>query len=269
MWQSARVSVIVPAYDEALLISRMLSRVPPFVDAVYVIDDRSRDGTAEAVLRCGDARVRLIRHAENRGVGAAIATGYAAALADGADVLVVMAADDQMDPADLPRLLRPVVEGNAQYAKGNRFMHPRRKEMPFLRRNAGRVLSALTRLATGLHVDDTQCGYTALAAGAARSLPLSELWPRYGYPNDLLGLLAARGFSVLDVPVRPVYADEESGVRAWHFFTVVWVIARRSWLSATRDSDYAEMARSMMRSVQRSACSRSKQPSSSLGRSSR
>jgi hypothetical protein len=76
-------------------------------------------------------------------------------------------------------------------------------------------------------VSDTQCGYTALSARAARALPLDELWPRYGYPNDLLGLLAARGLCVVEVPVRPVYADEQSGIRPWHVFSVLSVIARR------------------------------------------
>lgn len=226
MLDTARLAVIVPAYREERLIARMLRRVPAAVDAVYVVDDASPDGTRDAALAVSDPRVRVVSHASNRGVGAAIATGYLAALADGHDVLAVMAGDDQMHPDDLAPLVRAVLAG-ADYAKGNRFRHPESRRMPFARRAAGELLSAATRFATGLAVSDTQCGYTALSARAARLLPLDELWPRYGYPNDLLGMLAARGFTVTEVPVRPVYADERSGVRPWHAATVLAVIARR------------------------------------------
>lgn len=227
MLDGARVAVIVPAYREERLIARMLARVPAEVDAVVVVDDASPDGTRDAALSVADGRVRVISHAVNRGVGAAIATGYRAALDAGHDVLVVMAGDDQMDPSDLAGLVRAVLSG-ADYAKGNRFRHAEARRMPFARRVAGEVLSAVTRLATGLAVSDTQCGYTALSARAARALPLEELWPRYGYPNDLLGMLAARGLTVTEVSVRPVYADERSGVRPWHALTVLGVIVRRA-----------------------------------------
>jgi glycosyltransferase involved in cell wall biosynthesis len=228
MLDGARVAVVVPAYCEERLIGRMLSRVPSEVDAVFVVDDASPDGTRRAALAVLDPRVTCVSHTVNRGVGAAIATGYRAALESGHDVLVVMAGDDQMHPDDLFPLVRAVLAG-ADYAKGNRFRHADARRMPLARRMAGEVLSALTRLATGLAVSDTQCGYTALSARAARSVPLSELWPRYGYPNDLLGMLAARGLTVAEVPVRPVYADERSGVRPWHAATVLGVIAHRAF----------------------------------------
>ncbi|HEY6561083.1 MAG TPA: glycosyltransferase family 2 protein [Polyangiaceae bacterium] len=234
MWKGARVAVIIPAYQEQRIILRTLRGIPGYVDRVYVVDDASSDDTASLVEGYADARVSLIRHAQNRGVGAAIATGYTAALNEGLEALAVMAADDQMHPDDLAPLIDAVVSGTADYAKGNRFAHPRATDMPFARRSAGRVLSALTRLATGLRVQDTQCGYTALSARTARTLSWSELWPRYGYPNDLLGLLAARGARVQDVPVRPVYADEDSGIRPWHAFSVAGVIARRWWRTRVR-----------------------------------
>jgi dolichol-phosphate mannosyltransferase len=195
--------------------------------------------------RCSDPRVTCLSHEVNRGVGAAIVTGYRAALADGHDVLVVMAGDDQMDPVDLEPLVRAVLAG-AAYAKGNRFAHAEAHRMPLLRRAGGELLSAATRAATGLAVSDTQCGYTALSASAARELPLEELYPRYGYPNDLLGMLAARGLSVVEVPVRPVYADEASGVRAWHAAAVLGVIARR-WARERRPQP--RTARSTMSSA--------------------
>lgn len=229
----ARIAVIVPAHGEERLLGRMLARVPGYVDGIYVVDDASTDGTFDVARASGDPRVRALRHTENQGVGAAIVTGYRGALADDHDVLAVMAGDDQMHPDDLAPLLRAVL-GGADYAKGNRFRHPDAGRMPLARRFGGEVLSLATRQASGLRVSDTQCGFTALSARAARSLPLGELWPRYGYPNDLLLLLAARGMRVAEVPVRPVYADETSGLRPWHAVRILGVIARR----------YARVARS-------------------------
>jgi glycosyltransferase involved in cell wall biosynthesis len=231
MWDGARVAVIVPAYQEERIIERMLRKLPPYLDHIYVVDDASSDATAARAAAVGDPRVRVLRHARNRGVGAAIGTGYQQALADDAQLLVVMAADDQMDPADLPPLLERVWQGGADYAKGNRFEHREARRMPLLRRLGSRVLSQLTRWATALEVSDTQCGYTVLSARAARGLPLSQLWPRYGYPNDLLGMLAAAGCRVVEEPVRPVYADERSGLRPYHMLVVSAVIVRRWWRS--------------------------------------
>jgi len=227
MWQSAKIAVVVPCFREARLIERTLAGMPAFVDLIVVVDDASDDGTAAVVLGAGDPRVELVVHAQNRGVGAAIVSGYRAALAADCDVLVVMAGDAQMAPEDLSEVATPVALGQASYVKGNRFRHAHRADMPLLRRVAGRLLALATRLATGLSVDDCQCGYTAISRAAAQRLPLDDLWPRFGYPNDLLGMLAARGLSVVEVPVRPVYGDEQSGVRAWHALSILLLIVRR------------------------------------------
>jgi glycosyltransferase involved in cell wall biosynthesis len=227
MWQSAKVAVVVPCFRESRLIARTVAGIPAFVDLVVVVDDASDDGTAGAVLALADPRVQLVEHAENRGVGAAIVSGYRAALAAGCDVFAVMAGDAQMAPEDLAGVVAPVALGHASYVKGNRFVHARSSDMPLARRFAGRMLALATRWATGLVVDDCQCGYTAISRAAVLRLPLEDLWPRFGYPNDLLGMLAARGLSVLEVPVRPVYADEQSGVRAWHALSILGLIARR------------------------------------------
>lgn len=249
MWHGARIAIVVPAYREARLIGRMLARVPSFADSLIVVDDASDDGTRDAALASGDPRVRVLRHATNSGVGAAIVSGYRAALAEGSQVLAVMAGDDQMHPDDLAGLIAPVVAGDADYVKGNRFAHPDARRMPTLRRAGGELLSFATRRATGLSVTDCQCGFTALSARMASQLPLDELWPRFGYPNDLLGMLAARNARVLEVPVRPVYADEQSGIRAFHVASILGLIARRYLKEApsrrrARDLDAAPRVRS-------------------------
>jgi dolichol-phosphate mannosyltransferase len=223
-----RIAVVIPAYCEARLIQRTLTTLPSFVDAIYVVDDASPDSTARAARAIADQRLRVIRHQTNQGVGAAIVTGYLEAAADQADVIAVMAGDAQMDPADLEAVVRPVLAGRADYVKGNRFWSAERRAMPWLRRIAGRALAAATRLASGLDVDDCQCGYTAISRHAIRLLPLGELWPRFGYPNDLLLLLAQHGLRVHEVEVRPIYRDEQSGVRPWHALLILGLLARRT-----------------------------------------
>jgi dolichol-phosphate mannosyltransferase len=225
--QAKRIAVVIPAYREERLIGRTLRGLPGFVDSVYVVDDGSPDDTSGAALAVADARVQVLRHAHNQGVGAAIVTGYRAALVERADVVAVMAGDAQMDPNDLPALLAPVLAGHADYVKGNRFLSSERRNMPWLRRVAGKALSLATRLASGLAVDDCQCGYTAIGRHALRTLPLGELWPGFGYPNDLLLLAAEHGLTVAEVKVRPLYGDEQSGVRAWHAALILGLIARR------------------------------------------
>jgi glycosyltransferase involved in cell wall biosynthesis len=242
MWKGKVIAVAIPAYEEERLLPRVIRYIPPWVDSVIVVDDASRDSTAAVARREDDPRVTVVRHATNRGVGAAIVTGYYRALAAGADVVAVMAGDDQMDPGDLARLVEPVASGSADYCKGNRFLHPERRRMPVLRRAAGRLLAAATRATTGLAIDDSQCGYTALAASAAARLPLSDLWPRYGYPNDLLALLADANLRVVEVPVRPVYGDERSGVRPWHVLTILGILARRRWPRSRKRGASAEEA---------------------------
>lgn len=228
MWRDQRICVVIPAYDEARWIARTLCGIPAFVDRVVLVDDASRDDTMQQARSVADPRVIRVRHAHNAGVGGAIVTGYLHALRHGADVMAVMAGDHQMLAEELPLLLDAVILGRADYAKGNRLSHPLARRMPLLRRWGSRALSALTRWSTGLAVGDCQCGYTALRATTAAALPLSELWPRYGYPNDLLALLAHHGARVSEVPVTPVYAGAASGLHAGHLLSIAWRIHRRT-----------------------------------------
>jgi glycosyltransferase involved in cell wall biosynthesis len=240
MWRDVTIAVVVPAYNEARHIARTLRTIPQFVDHIVVVDDGSSDATASVVASVGDARIDLVRHATNRGVGQALCTGYAKAFAEGAQIAAVMAGDGQMHPDDLAQLLAPLVEGDADYVKGDRLSHPEvRQRMPRARWLGNHVLSLGTRVATGLSIRDSQCGYTALHRRAAERVPWAKLWRGYGYPNDLLGLLSQTGARVRDIVVRPVYADETSGIGWRHAllvipFVLATVVVRRVLSAAQR-----------------------------------
>lgn len=237
MYRELRTAVVIPAFNERSKIVDTVASVPAFVDHVLVIDDASHDDTSReaeraALRRDEPATVEVIRHTANRGVGGAIITGYRRALAIGADVVAVMAGDGQMDPADLPGLLDPIASDDADYVKGNRFLHPAIwTAMPASRLLGNVVLSAATRVTSGYrHVFDSQCGYTAIHARALAAIELDQLFPRYGYPNDLLARLHVADMRVRDVPVRPIYgAAWRSGIHlgtALH--PIPWVLLR-SW----------------------------------------
>jgi glycosyltransferase involved in cell wall biosynthesis len=216
MYKGLRIAVVVPAFNEAGKIARTLRSIPGFVDHVFVVDDASQDGTGRIARRSQRRGLVVLDHARNRGVGAAIATGYAAAYEIGAEVTAVMAGDSQMDPADLTALVEPVASGRVDYAKGNRFAWPGvLRVMPTSRMLGNVVLSHLTRLASGYgRVFDSQCGYTAANRRALSVILAGSMFPRYGYPNDLLCRLGAYDARVADVPVRPVYGpDWHSGIR--------------------------------------------------------
>ncbi len=215
MYRGRRIAVVIPAFNEERAVASVVRSVPGFVDHVLVVDDASTDRTARAVRRGKRRGLELLCHPANRGVGAAIASGYRRALALGCDIAAVMAGDGQMDPLDLTALLDAVVDGRCDYAKGNRFAHPGTlSAMPPLRVVGNVVLSLLTKLTSGyLSLFDSQCGYTAASRSALEVIDRGGLFPRYGYPNDLLARLWAERLTVADVPVRAVYGrDWRSGI---------------------------------------------------------
>lgn len=228
MLDGATVAVVIPSYNEARWIGETVSTVPPYVDAIVVVDDASSDDTSARAREAGGDRVHVVRHPQNRGVGAAIASGYRTARELGADVIAVMAGDGQMHPDDLEGVVRPVIEGRFDYVKGDRLRGAGALgTMPFFRLVAGHALGFLTGVAIGQPgLTDSQCGYTAIASRILGDLDLASLWPRYGYPNDLLAMIARAGFSIGEVRVRPVYRGEASGVRPWHAGTVLYLISR-------------------------------------------
>jgi glycosyltransferase involved in cell wall biosynthesis len=225
--EGKRVAVVVPAHDEERLIGTTIGGIPSLVDRIIVVDDGSGDATAEAATGAGDDRVEVIRHERNRGVGAATVTGYERALEDAYDVVVVMNGDNQMDPEDLPTLVRPVVRGELDYAKANRLFTGQAWQLiPRTRYLGNAVLSMLTKIASGYwHVADSQSGYTVIAREMLAQLDLDDVYTDYGFPNDMLVHLNVWNARVRDFPSRPVYGvGERSGMRYRH------VVPRISWL---------------------------------------
>jgi glycosyltransferase involved in cell wall biosynthesis len=234
MYRGLRIAVVMPAFDEAAAIAEAIASVPAIVDQLIVVDDASRDDTA-AIALAQPRPLELIRHPTNRGVGASIVTGYQRVLAQvgGADVAVVMAGDGQMDPDDLPTLLDPIAEGRADYAKGNRFAFPEVwTQMPPSRLVGNLLLSMATKATSGYwRIFDSQCGYTAITRAALGAIEVDRLFPRYGYPNDMLARLHAAGMRVVDVPVRPIYGPAwKSGIRVPAVIGPVSRVLLRSWL---------------------------------------
>jgi glycosyltransferase involved in cell wall biosynthesis len=227
MLEGKRVGVVVPAHDEEALIGETLGGIPAFVDRILVVDDGSNDATVERARAFGDARVEVISHDRNRGVGAAIVTGYKRALEQDLDVVCVMAADNQMDPSDLATLVQPVARGELDYAKANRlFTGQAWVLIPRTRYIGNAILSMLTKIASGYwHVADSQSGYTAIARPMLAQLDLDRVYSGYGFPNDLLVHLNVWSARVRDFPSRPVYGvGERSGIKYRR------VVPRISWL---------------------------------------
>ena len=227
MLDGKSVAVVIPAYNEEALIRSTLAGVTCFVDRVFVVDDASYDGTAEAARAVGDGRVEVVRHERNGGVGAAIVSGYKRALGERIDVTAVMAADGQMAPEDLERLVRPVARGEVDYAKANRLLSGEAwRLIPRTRYLGNAVLSLLTKIASGYwHVADSQSGYTAVGRSMLEQLDLDRIYRGYGFPNDMLVHLNVWSARVRDFPSRPIYGvGERSGIR------LGTVIPRISWL---------------------------------------
>jgi glycosyltransferase involved in cell wall biosynthesis len=233
MFADLRVAVVVPAFNEELNVARTVRDVPAFVDHVLVVDDASHDRTFLEASRHRRSGLEVLQHPRNRGVGAAIATGYRRALELGVDAVAVMAGDGQMDPRDLPALLAPIVRGAADYVKGNRFA--RRdvwRVMPPARVAGNMALSFITKVTSGYwRLFDSQCGYTVASRRALAVIDAAGLFPRYGYPNDLLARLHAAGMRVEDVAVRAVYGPQwRSGIRLSTVIYPMSFVLMRSWM---------------------------------------
>ena len=262
MYRDHSIGVVVPAYNEKEFIGEVIKTMPEYVDRIYVVDDCSTDctwdeiqsaaqedceptftGNTEPLVADGGGsllaqraavhdpigRVIPIQHHENRGAGGSIKTGYLAALEDAVDIVPTVDGDGQMDLNQLPKLLDPIVEGEADYAKGNRLLYKDfRMEMPKFRFFGNSILTFLTKVASGYwKTMDPQNGYTAISRYALDNVGLSGMYEYYGYCNDLLVKLNTKGMRVADVAMPAVYGDEESSIEySTYIRKVSWMLLK-------------------------------------------
>lgn len=232
MYRDRLIGVVVPAYNEELLIARVIETMPDYVDRIYVIDDCSADQTFQAAARFSkDTRLELFRHPMNKGVGATIITGYRQALNDHMDIVAVMAGDNQMDPLHLKGLLDPLADGSADYSKGDRLSRPELTiGMSKWRRFGNRILTGLTRISSGYRqLQDPQNGYTAITKEMLIRLDLAKVYPRYGYCNDMLAKLNVLGAKVKDVQIPARYRQEKSKIKYGNYIRKVSFLLFRNF----------------------------------------
>lgn len=210
------VAVVIPSYRVRPHILGVIDAIGPEVASIFVVDDACPDESGRLVQeRCTDPRVTVIRRETNGGVGAAVKTGYVAALEAGSDIVVKLDGDGQMDPGRIPQLVRPILQGRADFTKGNRFFNPEDvRRMPKLRVLGNVGLSFLTKMSSGYwHVFDPTNGFTAIHREALRWLPLSKIADGYFFESDTLFRLGTLRAVVVDVPMPAFYGDEQSGLR--------------------------------------------------------
>lgn len=232
MYKNKRIAAVVPAFNEERQIIKVIDTMHPCVDAIVIINDASTDQTKsviEAKMK-ENSKIILLEHEVNQGVGGAIATGYKWTRDDEFDAVAVMAGDGQMDPADLPTLLDPVVTNQVDYSKANRLIYAGSKNIiPKKRFWGNTLLSLLTKVASGYwHISDSQTGYTVINKKVLHIIDWDKMYKRYGQPNDLLVRLNVHNFRVWDVPLKPIYnVGEQSKLQIKKIvFSVSFLLAR-------------------------------------------
>ncbi len=220
MFKGKKIGVVMPAFNEELLIAEAVTGVPEFVDKIFVINDCSKDRTREIIhgLAENDTRVVPIDHEVNKGLGQSLIDGYLASLDSDVEITAVMAGDNQMHPDDLHKLLDIIIDEGYDYVKGNRLLHADSDKMPRYRFFGNAILTILTKFATGYYsMMDPQCGYTAISNEALARIPIDKMTKGYGYNADILNMLNIKKSRVKDVEVRPVYDREKSKIKLWKY----------------------------------------------------
>lgn len=215
MLHNQKIAVVIPCYKVIAHIQGVIARIGPEVDAIYVVDDACPESSGKWVQsNIHDPRVKVIFHPENQGVGGAVLTGYTAALQDDCDCIVKLDGDGQMDATLLPQFVTPILLGQADYTKGNRFFNLEDvQSMPLVRLLGNAGLSFMCKASSGYwSVFDPTNGYTAISRHAASLLPMTKISKRYFFETDMLFRLGTFGAVVQDIPMRAVYGDEVSNL---------------------------------------------------------
>lgn len=210
-----KFAVVIPCYKVGETVLNVIAAIPNEITHIYVIDDACPIKSGDLVKsQCKDKRVNILWHAQNQGVGGAVMTGYKQALEDGCDIIVKVDGDGQMNPALIPRFIRPIAEGQADYTKGNRFYFLESStSMPGVRLFGNVVLSLLNKVSTGYwRVFDPTNGFTAIHAKVLERLPLEKIAKDYFFESDMLFRLGSLRAMVQDIPMDSVYGDEESNL---------------------------------------------------------
>lgn len=210
-----RVAVVIPSYRVTKHILSVLAAIGPEVSRIFVVDDCCPDHSGDFVREnCSDPRVVVLRNEINQGVGGAVMAGYRAAIEDKADIVVKIDGDGQMDPSLISQFIKPIVEGQADYTKGNRFFNLNQlREMPALRLFGNAVLSFLNKLSSGYwDIFDPTNGYTAIHTSIAKQLPYEKISSRYFFESDMLFRLNLLRAVVRDIPMDAKYGDEVSNL---------------------------------------------------------
>lgn len=212
----SHVAVVIPCYKVTAHILQVIAKIGAEVSTIYVVDDCCPEQSGEFVReRCTDPRVKVLKNEQNLGVGGAVLHGYRAAIDDGADIIVKVDGDDQMDCSLLPYFIAPIEKGLADYTKGNRFYDLSFIGcMPKMRIFGNAVLSFLSKISTGYWgLFDPTNGYTAIHARVAERLPFDKISRRYFFETDILFRLNTVRAVVLDIPMHARYGDETSHLR--------------------------------------------------------
>jgi len=217
MYKDKKIGIVIPSFNEERFIATVIKGIPDYIDRIYIVDDFSQDNTYDIALKIAESnpeRIIVLRHEQNYGVGKAIVTGYKHCLKDNMDIAVVMAGDNQMDPAQLPKLLNPLYRDMVDYVAGDRTSKfGNMKNMSKWRGFGNWLLKWLTRIAAwNYSIRDPQNGYTAITREALLQLDLDRIYPRYGYCNDILVKLSVNRARIKYVQMPAVYGVEKSKI---------------------------------------------------------
>lgn len=227
--QEESIAVIIPAFNVEKYIGTVIKHLPTFIDFIIVVDDCSQDTTTQEIKKIKDQRIHLIRHDKNQGVGGAMLSGYNLAFELGADIMVKIDGDDQMDPTYIESLINPIVELKADYAKGNRFLHIKElQKMPVVRRIGNLGLSFLTKLSSGYwNIFDPTNGYTAIHKEVYKLLDKAAIDKDYFFETSMLMQLNKIKALVLDIPIPAKYDNQLSNISLMStLFKFPWKLLR-------------------------------------------
>lgn len=220
--ENQRIAVVIPCFRVKRHILNVIKTIEHEVEKIYIIDDCCPEKSGQFVIEnCSDARVKVLFNETNLGVGGAVIHGYRAAMDDDMHIAIKFDGDGQMDPQNIRRVIKPILEYRADYTKGNRFYDLESlKDMPYIRLLGNAALSFLNKLVTGYwEVMDPTNGFTAISVKVLRALPLHKIASRYFFESDMLFRLSTIRAVVLDVPMKARYGDEESNLRIFNVLT--------------------------------------------------